>query len=106
MDHPPNARLKAGLEQVPGAHRVDLHGRRIVCGDRAIDAPKMHDHFDIVQPRAQRVEVTQIGLMAFAGRADVEDAHSVLRQFAHDVSAKSPQATGHRDTHARTSSWP
>ena len=54
MDHAANAGLKAGLEQVPGAHRVDLHGRRIVGGDRPVDAAKMHHDFDAAQTGSQQ----------------------------------------------------
>ena len=98
MDHAANARLKAGLEQVPGAHRVDLHGRRIVGGDRTVDAAKMHHDFDAAQTGAQRVKVAQIGLVTIGSRADVEHAHSVLRQLPHDVASKSPQPAGDCDS--------
>ena len=47
MDHPANTHLKAGLKQIPGAHRVHLHGRRIICSDRPVDAAKMYDHVDV-----------------------------------------------------------
>ena len=46
MDHAADPGAAAGLEQVPGPQRIDLHGRRIVGGEGAVDPTQVHDHLD------------------------------------------------------------
>ncbi len=99
MDHPAHAHLKAGLEQVPGAHRVDLHGRRIVGRHRTIDAAKMHDHLHPTQSTTQCVGIAQVRHDAVRRRAGVEHPHRVRRQRAHDVVSEPTQPAGDRHLH-------
>ena len=98
MDHAADADLKTGLEQVPGAHRVHLHGCRIVGDEGTIDAAQMDDDLDVAQCRAQRVEVAQINRIG--RRRDVEHAHGMLCQLPHDVAPQPSETSGDRDVHA------
>ena len=71
MDHAAHAELSGGLEQVPGADGVDVHGGRIVGREGAVDAAQVDDHFDVTERCPHGVEIAQVGIR------DVELAHVV-----------------------------